>query len=92
MTKVDDITFNDVEARLMKEPLLHSLAIEFAVRLGAGSPDSGSLFAIQHPELNASLIRACAHQPVKCIDFANEMTLAQSANAGLQDITPIFDF
>ncbi len=81
--------FYDLKIGNLGQELLHRKSIELPVRLCSGSPDSRSLFAIVHAELDTATISRSTHQPIERVDFANQVSLAEPANAGLQDITPI---
>src|SRR4029078_5225801 len=72
--------FNDVEPRRLADRCLHRLGVELPVGLGARSPDSGTLAAIEDTELDAALIGDPAHQAVQSIDFADQMALSEAPN------------
>src|SRR6185503_10564663 len=55
----------DRKAWLSGEDLLHRLAIELAVGLGARAPNGGALAAIEDPELDAGAISRAGHHAVQ---------------------------
>ena len=65
---------------MFADRLLHGLAIELAVGLGARSAHRRTLGAVEQAELDSGLIGDAAHQPVQRIDLAHQMTLAESAD------------
>ncbi len=59
---------------------LHRLAIELSVGLRTRAPYSWPLSSVQQPKLDARPIRNPPHQPVQCINLANEMALPETAD------------
>ena len=78
--QVLDRGLDHFEARGGLDRRLHGLAVELAVGLGARALHGGALAAVEHPELDAGLVGDAAHQPVKGIDLAHQMALAQAAD------------
>ena len=66
--------------RLLAEQILHGLAIELAVGLGARAAHGRALAPVQHPELDAAAIGRPRHHAVERIDLADEMALAEPAD------------
>jgi hypothetical protein len=58
---------------------LHRQAIKFPVSLRTRPSDRWALTPIEHAKLNASLICDAAHKAIQCIDFPNEVTLAEAS-------------
>ncbi len=78
--QVLDRGLDHFEARRGLDRRLHGLAVELAVGLGAGALHGRALAAVEHAELDAGLVGDPAHQPVKRIDLAHQMALAEPAN------------
>jgi hypothetical protein len=62
---------------------LHRISIELTVDLGARASDSRALGTVQHPKLDTGPIGHPAHEPIKGIDLAHQMTLAQTPDGGV---------
>src|SRR5690348_12245271 len=71
------------EVFLLLEPPPDRLPIENAVGLGSCGSHRGALGRVQRPELNAGFFRSDGHRPVKGIDLANQVTLANAPNRGI---------
>src|SRR5262249_20275717 len=74
------LPLNDLEVRRFVHRGLHGYRINVAVALGARSAHRRPLASIEHTKLNAAEIRDAPHQAVECIDFADEVTLAEAAD------------
>ena len=61
----------------------HSLAIKFAVGLGAGPSHRRTLAPIEDAELDSGGIGDAPHQPVGGIDLAHQVALADPADGGI---------
>jgi hypothetical protein len=48
-----------------------------------------ALGAVQHPELDAGLVGHAAHDAVQGVDLAHQVALAQPADGGVADISPM---
>jgi hypothetical protein len=53
------------------------------VALGAGRPDGGAARGVQEAELDADGIGDLAHDAAESIDFANEVSLRNTADGGI---------
>ena len=73
---IESITLNNRQILYCADFALHSLAIQTSIGLRARTTNGRTFFAIEHTELNACSIRNAAHQPIQCVDFSNEMSLA----------------
>ena len=73
----------DLEIRLVLDDLADGGAIEGAVRLGARGAHGRPLAGVQHPELDAGLVRRAAHGPAERIDLLDQMRLADAADGGI---------
>ena len=78
--QIVDPALDHVEAMQVQDLALHGHAVECPVGLGARTSHRRSLAPVEQAELNARRIRHPSHQPVKRIDLAHEMSLAQSAD------------
>src|SRR5687767_15615556 len=65
---------------MLFEELSNRPSIKPSVALSARCPDSWSLAAIQHAELQGREIRRPAHYPSQGIDFTDDSALCHSAN------------
>jgi hypothetical protein len=74
------LTFDDSQTRRFADRRLDSLRIEPSVGLGPWPMHRGTLAPVQHTKLNTAAIGGPAHQTVKSVDLANQMTFAESAN------------
>ena len=72
--------FNNTQIILAANFVLHRRAVKLAVRLGAGASHRRTLRTIEQTELNSGTIRNPAHQAIKRIDLAHQMSLAQTAD------------
>src|SRR6476660_8817772 len=69
--KIISFTLDHLKTRNGLDFRLHSLRVKFSIGLRTGSTHGWTLTAIEHPELDASLIGRSAHQPVQCVNFAD---------------------
>jgi len=53
------------------------------IALGAGRPDGRSTRSIEQAKLDANRVRDLAHDAAEGIDFANQMSLGNSAYGGI---------
>src|SRR5262245_3855434 len=74
---------DDLEVWNSADRGLHRNRVKLAVGLGTWATHSGSLAAVQDPELDSAKVRDATHETVKRIDFPHQMTLAQPANGGI---------
>src|SRR2546423_5629859 len=81
--QICDHALRQLEKRKLFEEIADRASIERAVALGARSPNSGTLRAIQHPELDPGAIGIAAHQTAHRIDFAHDGTLRNAADRGI---------
>ncbi len=75
--QVVDLTLDHREIFGRADRPLHRGGIELAIGLGARSAHRRSLAAIEHAELDSSLVGDASHQAVERIDLAHQMTLAE---------------
>ena len=68
---------------LILQCLSDRLLIEGTIGLGPRRSDRWPLARIQHPKMNAGLIRRPGHHTAQGIDFLDQMSLANSANSGI---------
>src|SRR4029453_3553588 len=71
---------DDLEVWNGADRSLHSSRVKLAVGLRAWASHSGSLAAVQDPELDSCEVRAAPHGALKPIDFPDQMTLTEAAN------------
>ena len=57
---------------------LDGLGVKPTVGLGARPAHCGTFAAVEHAELNAPQVGGPAHQPVKGVDLADQMALAEA--------------
>src|SRR5438105_11475147 len=81
--QICDHALRQLEQGKLFEQLADRAPVESAVALGAGSPNSGSLRAIQHAELDRGAIGGAAHQTAQGVDFAHDGTLRNAADGGI---------
>src|SRR2546429_6858662 len=81
--QICDHALRQLEQRKLFEEIADRASIERAVALGARSPNSGTLGAIQHPELDRGAIGSAAHQTAHRVDFADDGTLRNAADRGI---------
>ncbi|CCD96471.1 hypothetical protein BRAO375_600043 [Bradyrhizobium sp. ORS 375] len=62
---------------------LHRGGVELPVSLGAGTTDSWSLPAVQHPKLDAAGVRHPPHQTIQSVDLPDQVPFAQTADRGI---------
>ncbi len=77
------LAFDHTEIGGLPDRGLHGRGVKLAIGLSPRSPDSRTLAAVQHPELDAAGIGDPAHQTVEGIDLADQMTFAESADRGI---------
>jgi hypothetical protein len=58
---VDHHVMLEIKVRLVLKNVSHGTGIEPAIALSTGRPDSGTLRAVQHTELNCGNVRHSAH-------------------------------
>src|SRR5262249_54985631 len=58
-------------------------SIELAVSLGARAADGRTLAAVENPKLDTAGVSDPAHQAVKRVDLADQMTPAQTPHPGI---------
>jgi hypothetical protein len=63
--------------------MLDGVPVQDPVCLRPRTADGWSLPAVEQPELNAGPVRDTTHQPVKCVDLADEMTLPEAPDGGI---------
>src|SRR5690606_7275113 len=78
--EIEDFAFNNIEAVLLVDGRLHCHPIEFAVRLGSGTPHRGALLSVEHAVLDTSLVGHPAHQSVEGVYFTYQLSLSEPAN------------
>src|SRR5262249_25296215 len=81
--KTLDGSFDNLKPGLSANGRLHGGAIELAVGLGARTAHRRSLRPVEEAELDARRIGDPSHQPVKRIDLAHEMALAEATDGGV---------
>ena len=81
--KVIDLAFQHHKIGCISDCFLHATGIEATVRLGARSPDRRAFSAIEDPKLDSTSIRDTAHQPIKSVNFPDQVTLANASNGGI---------
>src|SRR4051794_16110957 len=75
--------FFNRQVRSLIEGGLHGFLVELTIGLRPRTSDSRSLPPIQKPELDARGIGNAAHQPIKRINFPDQMTFSQAADRGI---------
>ena len=78
--KLRYFSFDDGEIRLRRQHLLHCGAEQIAIRLDTRALYRASLAAIEHPIVDRCGVGSASQQPVECIDFAYEMSLAETTD------------
>ncbi len=73
----------DLQIGLGFQDLAHFQAIGLLVALGAGGPDRGAARGIEQAELDADGVGDFAHDAAQGINFANQMSLGDSADGGV---------
>ena len=73
----------DIEVFLVFQGLGHGQLVHLLIGLGPERIDSRSLAGIEHPHLEAGLIRIDAHFPAQGVDFPDEMALARTTDGGI---------
>ena len=68
------------EVGRLRDERLHRAPIESAVGLSARALDGGALAAIEDAKLDARRVGGARHQPVKRVDLAHQMSLAEAAD------------
>ena len=63
--------------------VLHGLFVEIPIHLRPRSPHRRSLAPIQDAVVNARLVGRGSHDALQGIDFAHQVSLADSANRGI---------
>jgi hypothetical protein len=86
--KVGGLALDEGEAGAGGQFGLHGLAIKFAVGLGAGALDGGSLGAVEEAELDAARSATRPMIPSSASTSRTRWPLPRPPMAGLQDITP----
>ena len=84
----DDLRLLDAQMRLRLQRVLHDLLIAPPVRLRAQGVDGGTLAAVEHPVLDAGLIRRARHLAAEGVKLAHEMALARAADGGVAGHVP----
>jgi hypothetical protein len=56
-------------------------SIKAAIALRPRRPHSGTLAAIQHPELKSRHVRGAAHDATECVDFADDRAFRDAADS-----------
>ena len=81
---VDDqivgLGFDHLKIRRRANRGLHRGRIELAIGLRARTAHGRAFAAIENAELDAAVVGDAAHQAVQCIDFADQMALAEPAD------------
>ena len=65
---------------LLLQGMLHILLVLAAVRLGPEGMDRGTLAPVQHPVLDAAMVRSQTHLAAQGIQFPDQMALAGAAD------------
>ena len=76
-------TRHDFKVGLVRQCLLHGLAIQGLVALDARGPYRRPFPRVQHAKLNARFIRVAADLPTQRIDFLDQVPLADPAHRGI---------
>ena len=63
--------------------VLHHLLVAAAVGLGPEGPDCGALPPVQHPVLDAGLVRRLGHLAAQGVDLPDQVALARAAHGGV---------
>ena len=63
--------------------LLHGELVQFLVRLRPQRLYRGPLSRVEHPKLDAGLVRVDSHLPAKGVDFPHEMSLRRPSHRGV---------
>lgn len=79
--QVDSFAFNDRQQWFSLQPLLHGLAVERTIRLGARPLNGRALPPVQNPELNSRTVGDIRHHAIKRVNLANQMPFPQPANS-----------
>jgi hypothetical protein len=73
----------DFEPILLSEQALDGLPVKSPVGLASWTAYGRSFAPVQNPKLDAGSVRRPAHQAVKRVDFADEMSFAEPADRGI---------
>ena len=71
------LTRDDGDAVLGREKFLDRRAIKFSVGLNARPLNCRALRSVEHPVMDCGAVGSARHPPVKRVDFAHQMPLAQ---------------
>jgi hypothetical protein len=75
------LPFDHMQIGRRLDRTLHGPRVQRPIRLRAWSAHRRALASVKDSELNAALIGNPAHQPIKRVDFADQMTLPESPNS-----------
>ncbi len=81
--EVCGLPFDNGQILLLCQLGLHCIAIQIPIGLCAWSLYCRPLATIEQAKLNPSRIRNAPHETVERVDFANQMTLSQTADCGV---------
>ncbi len=74
------LAFDHAEVGGLVDGGLHRGGIELTVGLGARTSHRRTLAPVEHAKLDTRSIGDAAHQPVECVDLADQMALAEPAD------------
>ena len=73
----------EIQILLLLQGMLHDLLILPPVRLGPEGMDRRSLAPVEHPELDAGLVRSPGHLSSQGVDLPDKVSLAGAADGGV---------
>lgn len=77
---IKGVTFNNRQIFNRVDFALHRLAVKPPVSLSPRSSNRRAFFTIEHAKLDTGSVSDPAHQTVQCINLANQMSFAKTAN------------